>query len=1142
MPYSTTQRPFHLTTPLADDVLLLHRFHGEEALSRPFEFRLDMLSEDSALDPKALVGQRITLHANDSDGEADGKCWSGIVASFGRTGSHWCAAAGEREEMTTYEAVIVPWFWKLKLVEDCRIFQNMSIPDIVDAMLTELQLGTHESDLSSTYAPLEYCVQYGESSFDFISRLLEDAGIHYYFRHDPDALEDVLVISDHQEKDYGDQVRSLRFAANWAEQDEAVVFALARRQHMRTARVMMRDFDFVRPTQDLETSVDTMLAVGASDSLQSFRYPGGYLERDAGDERVRLAMEIEEAAHELLDGTSTLMAIQPGVAFQLDDAPNEVLDPTWRTVRVSHVGENNFDDDSGESYYRNDFTVMPLALPFRPQRVTRKPRMHGPQTAIITGPVGEEIHTDEYGRVKVHFFWDHLGTSDERSSCFIRVSQTWSGRRWGAFFLPRIGMEVIVDFIDGDPDHPLVTGCVYNGDNPVPYALPSHATVSTLKSNSSKGANGFNELRFEDRKNSEQLFLHAQQRMDHVVRSSLYERVGGSREIRVGYKDKGDLNTLVHRDINQHLQGGQYELVDKKLNANVKDEVVQIYEKSQTTVITERMTLNAKEIVHEGEELISHKAGRIAIQGAQNVSVKSGVVCIEGTTSVNLKCGSSFIVLTPSGIFINGSTVMINSGGAAQAAQAPATAMDPEIETPFDADAATSALPGESTGGGGGGAGAGGAGRTRQSRKVPLRRAKDPPPPPPDGSHIVPGGGLRKLLTVVWVEAETWCSEPATLSGTSEGYSDGETEPAQVRHVVDGSIQTGLNVTITGNSFNQPVEVKNWLPRQSGGHYETERMEDGFVAGLKTPVPLRMRFIPTLTRTDSSIGRSTFALAVTDYMATIEGGIIYVKGWIQFLIQLGATVPAGTGGNAGVNFGSTAGTFSGTDWRFGKENTGAGGGKSYWDGSAWQPVPATWADPTATLLYPIGIWREGATNRAQFGNNWPEAIPVWGATQNASAAATLPTWTANINAAWTNKFDLKRKECLSTEPACCRYKTRCNVSFTEVATRTGHAIVLAANTARSNAGAWSLGEARAGMPPHEFGHLLGNPDEYAGGVGVDASVNTDGATAGIDANSMMGSNMTTVKKRHYNTICLHLAAMVSTQCSKTYTYEAVAVV
>ncbi|OOG55629.1 type VI secretion system tip protein TssI/VgrG [Rhodanobacter sp. C03] len=633
MPYSTKQRPFHLTSPLSEDVLLLHRFEGDEALSQPFEFRLTIVSEDDAIDAKKLVGKRLTLWANRGDEDDDGgACWSGIVASFGRSGSQWFAGAGDKQEMTTYEAVLVPWFWQLKLVEDCRIFQNQSIPDIVDTILGELQLGKHETDLSGTYAPLDYCVQYDESSFDFIGRLLEDAGIHYFFKHDPHEPADVLVISDHQEKDYKGQVTNLRFAANWTEQYEAVVFALTRRQRMRTGRVMMRDFDFTKPTQNLEAGVDTMLTVGAQKSFQSFRYPGGYLDHSGGDDRTKLAMEIEEAGHELLDGASTHLDIRPGVAFQLDDAPNEVLEPAWRTLRAHHRGENNLDDDSGDSYYRNDFSVMPLALPYRPPRDTPRPRMRGPQTAIVTGPAGEEIYTDQYGRVKVHFFWDHLGKSDDKSSCWIRVSQAWAGRGWGAFFLPRIGMEVIVDFLEGDPDHPLITGCVYNGDNTVPYALPGEMTKSTLKSWSSKGGDGFNEIRFEDKKGSEQLFTHAERNRDARVKNDSMEWIGKDRHLIV----KGDQLEKVTGDKHLTITGDQNEKVDGTVSLNA------------------------------GTNLQQKVGSNAALDAGTEIHLKAGVnLVIEAGATLTLKVGSNFININPSGISMQGTMVMINSGGSA---------------------------------------------------------------------------------------------------------------------------------------------------------------------------------------------------------------------------------------------------------------------------------------------------------------------------------------------------------------------------------------------------------------------------------------------------------------------------------------------
>ena len=648
MSYSTSKRPFHLSTPLDEDVLLLHRFEGDEALSEPFEFRLSMASEDDAIDPVKLVGKRITLWANRDDGNDDGgTCWSGIVASFGRSGSQWFAGAGDTQELTTYEAVLVPWFWQLTLVEDCRIFQNQSIPDIVDAILGELQLGKHETDLSGDYPKLEYCVQYDESSLDFIARLLEDAGIHYFSRHDPEEAEDVLVISDHQEKDYGDQITRLRFAANWAEQDEPVVFALTRRQRMRTGHVTMRDFDFTKPTQNLEAGVDTMLTVGAQKSLQSFRYPGGYRDRSGGDVRAKLAMEIEEASHELLDGASTQLAIHPGVAFQLDDAPNEVLEPAWRTLHVRHHGDNNLGDDHGKDLYRNDFTVMPLTLPYRPPRSTPRPCMRGPQTAIVTGPAGEEIYTDQYGRVKVHFLWDHLGKSDDKSSCWIRVSQAWAGRGWGTFFLPRIGMEVIVDFLDGNPDHPLVTGCVYNGDNPTPYTLPGEMTKTTIKTQTTKGGNGFNELRFEDKKDDEQIFINAQTWYDH--------RVGKDSRTYV----ERDEHAIINRDRIEEIHRNQHTAVTQARVTEVKGDDHLHVDGLQAVKVDGSLSLKVGGAVAESFQ--SHSE-----QSSTSIYLNAGTTAvIEAGAMITLKASGSFITIGPSGVTISGAMVLINSGGSA---------------------------------------------------------------------------------------------------------------------------------------------------------------------------------------------------------------------------------------------------------------------------------------------------------------------------------------------------------------------------------------------------------------------------------------------------------------------------------------------
>jgi hypothetical protein len=305
---------------------------------------------------------------------------------------------------------------------------------------------------------------------------------------------------------------------------------------------------------------------------------------------------------------------------------------------------------------------------------------------------------------------------------------------------------------------------------------------------------------------------------------------------------------------------------------------------------------------------------------------------------------------------------------------------------------------------------------------------------------------------------------------------------------------------------------------------------------------------PNLPRTPSSVG-GQFDLAAQNYALTIYGELTYVKGWIQWLIQLDALVPPGTGGGGKANFGPPpaaggSATFSGTDWRYAKASldTVAGGqcsasGYWFWDGAKWQDVPAAFVDVNNVKLLPIGIWPEGSTNRAQIGDGWPEKVPAWGPDEEASCKAVLPYWINTIQTTWSNKFDLKRQDCPGNDPACCRYPPTVVAAFTEMTTfpiDLKKSIVLGGNqAARSNVRAWSLKDGRKYMPAHEFGHLLGYPDEYPGGVGVDTSVNEDGATKGIDNGSLMGLGMNAeataiVKKRHYRVVCWQLSTMVDT--------------
>jgi hypothetical protein len=405
----------------------------------------------------------------------------------------------------------------------------------------------------------------------------------------------------------------------------------------------------------------------------------------------------------------------------------------------------------------------------------------------------------------------------------------------------------------------------------------------------------------------------------------------------------------------------------------------------------------------------------------------------------------------------------------------------------------------------------------------PPAAAKPPVPPPPPP----PPTPAKRVIQIEWVQAETWCSEGADIRGTTENYGDGESLPIVVDPATGGKQITHFDEKIASNAFSHHWEVLEVLPPKMGQSY-VERLDlNGHGGGQTTPKVLLLHFIPNVPKTHYQASYSHFDLSAHGYLIKIESEIHYVKGWAGQVVKLGPAVP----GTAGLLDGHLS--FSGYRWMKSQ-----GTGKKYWDGTAWQDLPAGFVLIDANN-FAVGFYKTGTTFTCQYGGTWPEAFADW----NINAAdkqAKIQKWKDNIHATWTAKFDLKRKECRSREPNCCRYSTTASVQFTLETNFAAGMLVIADGNIRSNDSLWFTGESRIAMAAHEFGHHLGNPDEYAGSA-LDTSLNDDGATAGIDANSIMGQNLTKVKKRHYRTICSHFSSMVKTNFGKTYTYEAVAV-
>lgn len=493
-----------ISTPLGPNKLLLRSFSGEEQISGLFQFTLEMVSEDKEVDFQAIVGKPATVALTMADGTK--RYINGIVGRFIQEDSN--------VRLTKYFAELHPWLWLLTKTADCRIYQNKTTAQIVEDVFTELGFTDYRNDLKATYQAREYCVQWNESAFNFVSRLMEDEGIFYFFEHTED--KHTLVLADDADAHQSCarlETKPIVFRQSLGDhtQDLTITRCLIEEQVV-TGKFAHDDFNFETPSTDLKVEL-----TGDGRPVRIYEYPGGFLKKDEGEKRANLRLEAFERPMKILSGEGFVRSFVAGSKFALTDHYRADVNKTYVLRSVTHTGT--------QESYSNSFEAFPLDVPFRPLRVTPKPLISGTQTAIVVGKSGEEIWTDKYGRIKVQFHWDQLGQHDEKSSCWIRLDCGWAGKQWGAIFLPRVGQEVIVSYLEGDPDRPLITGAVYNAEQTVPYTLPDEQTKSTVKTNTSKGGQGFNEIRFEDKKDSEELYFHAQKDHNIVVEHDRTKKV-----------------------------------------------------------------------------------------------------------------------------------------------------------------------------------------------------------------------------------------------------------------------------------------------------------------------------------------------------------------------------------------------------------------------------------------------------------------------------------------------------------------------------------------------------------------------------------------------------------------------------------------
>jgi type VI secretion system secreted protein VgrG len=648
--FTQAERLIAVDTPLGADHLLLRSFSGTEAVSRLFLFQLDMLSEDFNVAFDDIIGQKVTVSIKLASGSSK-RYFNGHVSRFTQL-------PGE-DRLARYQADVVPWLWFLTRTADCRIFQNKTVPDIVQEIFQDHGFQDFEFNTQKQYEPWEYCVQYRETACSFVMRLLEQEGIFFFFRHQQG--KHVMVLADtpsaHDPCPEAASVRYERVFGPGYDREEDVVLRWRYQQEYRTGKYALRDYNFETPHTDLTSTVDSRIDQGGNRAYEVFDYPGEYEKRNQGDVQVKLRIEEQELPHEVIRGDSNCRPFSAGFRFTLTDHERDDQNGPYVLTEVTHSGHSGsfHSRKAGQgASYSNSFACIPLAVPFRPLRVTAKHLVQGPQTAVVVGPAGEEIYTDKYGRVKVQFYWDRRGDHNEKSSCWVRVSQPWAGKGFGGVWHPRIGQEVIVDFLEGDPDRPIITGRVYNADQMPPYELPANQTQSGFKSRSSKGgaASNHNTLRFEDKKGSEQVFLHAEKDLDVRIKADRREWVGNRTSL------------IVEEQRREWIKDEDHGCVDKSRYEKVGLDCHLTIGGSHAISVDQKSSLTT------GSDL-ALKVGSNHMEEVSNTYyLKAGTsVVIEAGSDLTLKAAGGFIKIDPSGVYVNGTMLMLNSGGA------PGTAM-----------------------------------------------------------------------------------------------------------------------------------------------------------------------------------------------------------------------------------------------------------------------------------------------------------------------------------------------------------------------------------------------------------------------------------------------------------------------------------
>lgn len=698
MKFTQDNRFMRVESALGKDAFLLRRLQASESLSTLFHIDVDLLSYDGNIRAEDIIGSHMATFIGTNGIQP--RPLNGFVKSFVYTGL-------EKRGLYGYKAELVPWLWFLDKRTNCRIFQNLTVQKIIESVFSELGFSDFNFSLIDVHQPFEYCVQYQESDFRFVSRLLEQEGLFYFFEHKEDKhilhIADnasAFVFMDEKVIEHSSGSRAKHYLDAWQHCFQYCSGAFAQ-----------TDYNFENANLSLLTETPTSIKLNNNSALERFEFPGNYSENQRGQTLTRIRMQQEEAGYQVVRATGNFHQLEVGKKFKLrsdeaaaDDKKNFVISEIRHDAfEGSYLDEGNKDDGDGESRYQNRFICLPEEVTYRPPLNTPKPRIDGVQTALVVGKPGDEIYTDKYGRIKLQFYWDRYGKKNETSSCWVRVATPWAGTKWGTLNIPRVGQEVVVTFVNGDPDQPLVIGSVYNSTHMPPVGLPERKNYAGTKSRSVKGGSGsFNEFSLDDSNGSEQVKLHAQKDYNTTVGNNLSSsvtanasyNVDGNSSTTIGGNNslsvQGNDSTTVQGNQDYTVQGNRSGTVSGNLTENTAGKAESSIGTSesctvgtnqdvsigtnQTTSVGANQTISIganQEMTIGGNQSIGVTGKQDISALAQNISISTSAttsalsVAINGQASIALSVGGSSITIDPAGITLSmgASSVKIDAMG-----------------------------------------------------------------------------------------------------------------------------------------------------------------------------------------------------------------------------------------------------------------------------------------------------------------------------------------------------------------------------------------------------------------------------------------------------------------------------------------------